>query len=165
MGFRDRLKNMLVDEPPPPPVANPVPTAFGERLGDFGAYDSKAQFMIDWAASIFREAGQNPSEHLDGIRDMANIACFTQIWFRLRNVADGNGDRRTAAYLDSVDRQALLPVVDTVYPTAIEMSGRSGGMQDGPMMANFKSQMDRTFDDTFRACRAEFIEGVHKGDF
>lgn len=143
------------------PAAPPLQP--GTSLGHFGAYDSKAQFMLDWAASVFREAGRDPASRLPGIHDMANIACYGQIWFPLRSLADGS--RKSIELLDSLDHSALLASIDTWYPTAIELRGKEQGVRRGLEMSLFASNMGNMFNDHFEKCRAEFVEGVHKGDF
>ncbi|MGH2852662.1 MAG: hypothetical protein ACRDLF_00500 [Solirubrobacteraceae bacterium] len=134
-------------------------------LGHFGAYSSKTQFMIDWAADIFRQAGQNPSDQSAGVQEMAKIAAFTQIWFRLRAVAVDKEDKKSIKYLDTFDRSNLLPALDTMYPTVMRYIAKAAGCWPGLVTDNYISNFDNIFDEVFTDCRAEFVEGVLKGDF
>jgi hypothetical protein len=145
--------------------AEHVPKTPNPSLGHFGAYSSKAQFMVDWAADIFRQTGKNPNHHAAGVQEMANIATFTQIWYRLRAGAASNDDRRSIKYLESFDQGNLLVVLDTMYPTAMQHIAKGAGCWSGPMTNIFISNFDNTFDEVFVSCRTEFVEGVLKGDF
>ena len=149
----------------PPGGGDSAPSVPNPSLGFFGAYDSKAQFMVDWAADVFRQAGRDPAANAAGVQEMARIAAFTQIVFRLRAGALSNGDKRSVRYLDSFDRSNLLPVLDTMYPTAMRYIAKGAGCSAGPMTDNFISNFGSTFDEIFLNCRGEFVEGVLKGDF
>jgi hypothetical protein len=121
--------------------------------------------MVDWAADIFRQAGKDPTDHAAGVQEMATIAAFTQILYRLQGGAASNDDRRSLKYLETFDPGNLLPVLDTLYPTAMRYIAKGAGCWGGPMADAFISNFDKTFDEVFLKCRAEFVEGVLKGDF
>jgi hypothetical protein len=121
--------------------------------------------MVDWAADIFRQAGKDPSAYAAGIESMATIAAFTQILYRLRAGAVSNSDRRSVEYLDDFDRANLLPVLDTLYPTAIRSIAEGAGCRGALMIDRFVQDCDGTFEEVFNGCCAEFVEGVLKGDF
>jgi hypothetical protein len=165
VGFLSRRKQGPIAPPPPPTTTSYEPRRPNASLGPFGAYDFKSQFMIDWAADVFREAGKDPSAHASGVEDMAMIAAFTQIVFRLRSAAVNNNDEKSCQYLDSFDRENLLQVLDTLYPTAIRSIAKGAGCRDGAMVDHFVGDFNGTFDRIFTACRAEFVQGVLKGDF
>jgi len=142
-----------------------APKTPNPSLGHFGAYDLKCQFMVDWAADIFRQAGEDPADHAAGVQEMANIATFTQIWYRLRACAVNNEDKKAIKYLDSFEQSDLLAMVDTMFPTAMQYIAKSSGCWSGPMTDIFISKFGDTFDEAFVRCRSEFVEGVQKGDF
>jgi hypothetical protein len=166
VGFLTRRDRVQASADVQPPATSPyTPKTPNGSLGPFGAYDSTAQFMVDWAADIFRQAGKDPADHAAGVQEMANIAAFTQIVFRLRAGALNNHDKRSIKYLDSFDLQNLLPVLDTLYPTAMRHIAKGAGCASGPETDHFISNFDTTFDQIFVDCRGEFVEGVLKGDF
>jgi hypothetical protein len=164
VGFLNRKKN---PEMPPPQTAAEgyEPKTPNSSLGPFGGYESKSQFMVDWAADIFRQADRDPSANAAGIQDMATIAAFTQLLSRMRAGAISNNDRRSVEYLDAFDRGNLLPVLDTLYPAAIRSIAEGAGCRDALMIDRFVRSFDGTFDEVFNGCRGEFVEGVLKGDF
>ncbi len=165
MGFLSRGKGRSALPTPEEAAANYEPRKPNTELGPFGAYQSKSQFMVDWAADVFRQAGKDPTIHEPGVADMATIAAFTQILYRLRAGAVNNSDRASAEYLDSFDRGNLLPVLDTLYPAAIRSIAKGAGCRGDMMIDQFVRGFDKTFDEAFARCRAEFVEGVLKGDF
>lgn len=165
MGFLSRRREQSALPTPQEAAAGYLPKTPNAALDPFGSYESKSQFMVDWAADVFRQAGEDPAIHADGVDDMAGIAAFTQIVFRLRAGAVSNGDRRSVEYLDSFDRGDLLPVLDTLYPSAIRSVAKGAGCRDDAMIDHFVRDFDKTFDEVFARCRAEFVEGVLKGDF
>ena len=164
MGFLSRRVRPEMPSPQTAALGYEPRTPSGS-LGPFGGYESKSQFMVDWAADIFRRAGQDPGAHAAGIEDMATIAAFTQLLYRMRAGAVSNNDQRSVEYLDAFDRANLLPVLDTLYPAAIRSIAEGAGCRDALMIDNFVQAFDRTFDEVFTDCRAEFVEGVLKGDF
>jgi hypothetical protein len=130
---------------------NPQPPPNGpSALSSFGSYASKKQFLLAWAADVFRAAGRDPDEHLSGIEDMAGIAAFSQIWFRFLSMCDPDYPE-LGRYLAGIRYRPMLEVVDDMYATAVRA------------IAN--AQFDRVFEHAFRDCRAEYITGVRKGDF
>ena len=159
MGFLNRKKH---PEMPPPQTAAEgyEPRTPNSSLGPFGGYESKSQFMVDWAADIFRQADMDPRAHADGVREMATIAAFTQLLYRMRAGAVSNNDRRSVEYLDAFDRGNLLPVL-----AAIRSIAEGAGCRGTLMIDSFVQGFDGTFDEVFNECRAEFVEGVLKGDF
>lgn len=162
MGFLDRIQNRAHGTAP---AGAPNPPGRPSSLPSFGSYASKAQFMVDWARSIFREAGQEPDAHVVGVQDMANIAAFSQIWFRFRSSAENARDHQLAAYLDALDRQSILSVLDTMYPTALDMMAASNSGSQTAASQAFVDEFDEMFDRAFLECRAEFVGGVRAGDF
>jgi hypothetical protein len=164
VGFLSRKEH--AETPPTQPSAQSYePRTPSSSLGAFGGYKSKSQFMVDWAGDIFRHAGKDPSANAAGVEDMATIAAFTQLLFRLRAGAVSNHDERSIEYLDAFDRGNLLPVLDTLYPTAIRSIAEGAGCRGALMSDRFVEAFDETFDEVFSECRAEFVEGVLKGDF
>lgn len=165
MGFLSRRSEQSALPTPHEAAAGYLPRTPNAALGPFGGYESKSQFMVDWAADVFRQAGEDPAMHASGVDDMARIAAFTQIVFRLRAGAVNNSDRRSVEYLDSFDRGNLLPVLDTLYPSAIRCMAKGAGCRGDMMIDHYVQSFDGTFDEIFDRCRAEFVEGVLKGDF
>jgi hypothetical protein len=156
VGFLNRKKHS--EMPPPQTAADGYePRTPNGSLGPFGAYESKSQFMVDWAADIFRQADMDPSAHADGIQDVATIAAFTQLLYRMRAGAISNNDRRSVEYLDAFDRGNLLPVLDTLYPAAIRSVAEGAGCRGALMIDRFVQAFDGTFDEVFNECRAEFV--------
>jgi hypothetical protein len=120
------------------------------------------QFMTDWAAWIFREAGRNPADHLDGIREMAKIASFVRIWVPLAGIAKENGYANVTRYLSTFDGAETYAVLDDLYPTVMEMISKCERFMT-PEQA--RKMWDYLFDEAFHEARDEYVEGVLNGDF
>ena len=161
MGFLSRPKSNVQ-------TGRPASTQ-SSRLRPLGSYESKADFLRDWAADIFRAAGSDPAEHADGILELAGIAGFSRIWLTLMNMANNDNNAELASELQRLrdgmaatqSTRPMLEHVDELY----ERSVISRSAASGRAVPEVRREIDQMFDESFTDGRAEYIAGVHKGDF
>ncbi len=141
----------------------PQPPIGGNAL--FTAYRSKSAFMIDWAASVFLEAGKDPIEHRDGVEHMARIVTFARVYMGLIGLADSHGSKQALATLNAFDRGNLVPVLDIMYPAVIRSIAASSGARGDMEVRQFEYGVETAFENIFAEARAEYLEAVMADEY
>jgi hypothetical protein len=128
---------------------------FKRRTPTFSGAASKSQFLKDWVAGVFDEAGVDRAR--PGSEDLANMAANGVVKRCLSSVADDYGDHQVLSYLEQLEPDGLWRRVDQMYNTSLELATEG---RPGPILRERIAAFDRKLDEAFTEIRPNYVNTV-----
>jgi hypothetical protein len=125
---------------------------FTRRAPTFSNAASKSQFMSEWATGVLVEAGCR-QDH-EQAQQLAQTAADGVLRQALVSVSSDLGERQITSYLQGLDPDVLLYLVDEMYSRTIEMATAG---RPGPALRARISRFDSTIDQTFAELRPNYV--------
>jgi hypothetical protein len=128
---------------------------FKRRAPTFSTAPSKRQFLEDWVAGVFEEAGLDRTN--PATEDLTNMAANGIVRPCLKEVADAYGDHQVLSYLQQLDPDGLSWRVDEMYNTSIELATTG---RPGPVLRERTNAFNKKLDETFAEIRPNYVDTV-----